>query len=107
MRMLNKEHKILSASHEELPERFQGVRQQICYFPKTDVVALIGWGENAALLEEMIADYLELAPGGHDEVLDRLSHTRMPGVCSELLQAFEEIYQIRKKKEGHRYEPIR
>ncbi len=94
--VLNEKHNILSISQEAVPEHLQG-HTLIVYLQESDCIVLAGWGENKALVAELITAYLEPTPPQHEQALEAPSHIGFSGDLLAIWQTLEAIYQIRNK----------
>ncbi len=94
--VLNRIHNIALVSQEAVPERLKG-HTLIVYLPERDFIVLAGWGENTALIAELVAEYLELTPPQHERALKAPIHIGLSGKLLKIWQTLEAIYQIRNK----------
>ena len=94
--ILSQAHGILSMSQKAIPKDLQG-HTLIVYLPERDFIVLAGWGENTALIGELVAEYLELTPPQHERALIAPIHIGLSGKLLKIWQTLEAIYQIRNK----------
>lgn len=94
MEVLSETHNIISISQEAVPEDFKG-HTLIVYLQERDMIVLAGWGENMALMAELIKTYLELTPREHERALEAPAHVGLSGIDVKIWQTLDGIYRIR------------
>lgn len=96
--VLNQRHNILSISQKSVPKSVKG-HTIIFYLPDRDAIVIAGWKENTSRIVELIADYLELTPSEHEEVLRLPTQLGTSDMVVKIHETLEALYQIRNGNE--------